>query len=328
MAVGASKEKLLDWVNDQSQLDIRTKYLLNRLALYADGDCCAWAKVETLAVAINGTERTVQNHLKRLLEAGLIRKTGRMHRLKDSTRSVPIYQLGPDVHGLGKEAVREAEIDPSGTCSMGESMGEKFSPIDRVWVKNSEGMGEKGVHPIKEPIGTEGAIAPTAGAREGLSEVFRKVEAATPRRMLAVSDPDAAFEVLVRLAAEGVEVDQIAGCLTRMGQDPLFLNRRIPVPLETVLAKRQFRAWWPEAEATEATGEPGSPTCQLPADVRAVLGETFIAAWLGGAVWLADERRILTRLSIQATKLANDHRRDLAAIGVSWAVQSPTEVAA
>lgn len=320
MAAGASKEKLLDWVNDQAQLDIRTKYLLNRLALYADGDCCAWAKVETLALAINGTERTVQNHLRRLLDAGLIRKTGRMHRLKGSTRSVPIYQLGPDVEGLGFDTSGEA----SGACSMGENI----SPIDGVWVKNSEGMGEKGFHPVKEPIGTKGAIAPTAGAREAVDQVFAEVEAAAPKRMLAVSDPEAARAVLQQLAEAGIDVAEIPGCLRRMAVDDLFKNRRVPVPLQELLAKRQFRAWWPEPEAANAEREPGSSACQLPDEVRAVLGEAFIAAWLGGAVWRAEDRTILTRLGVQADKLARDHHLALAEIGVSWAVQTRAGIAA
>lgn len=59
-----------------------------------------------------------------------------------------------------------------------------------------------------------------------------------------------------------------------------------------------------------------------------MLGEAFIAAWLGGAVWRAEDRTILTRLGVQADKLARDHHLALAEIGVSWAVQTRAGIAA
>jgi hypothetical protein len=47
------KADLYKWVNDQQQLDMRTKYILKELADFAEADCCAWSKVATLAYAAN-----------------------------------------------------------------------------------------------------------------------------------------------------------------------------------------------------------------------------------------------------------------------------------
>jgi DNA-binding transcriptional ArsR family regulator len=70
------KADLFRWVNDQQQLDMRTKFILKELASFADSDCCAWSKVDDLAYAANCSPRTVQYHLAALLEAGLMRRPG------------------------------------------------------------------------------------------------------------------------------------------------------------------------------------------------------------------------------------------------------------
>lgn len=136
------KERLLDWVNGQRQLAPTAKFLLYKLAQFADGECCAWATIQVLADAVNISERSVQYKLREFERDGLISKSGRMHRMRNSTRSVPIYQLAPDVEGLGSPAA-------GGGC-----MGADFAPMDRHGCKPGGGMGAKGLHP-QEPMGTE-----------------------------------------------------------------------------------------------------------------------------------------------------------------------------
>ena len=50
----------MSWVSAQRDLDPTSKFLLHRLALYADAEGCAWASVPTLAAECNVSERTVQ----------------------------------------------------------------------------------------------------------------------------------------------------------------------------------------------------------------------------------------------------------------------------
>ena len=124
----------MKWVDDQVQLDMGVKFVLAKLASYADGEGVSWSPIAILAKHINRTERTVQNYLAQLKADGLIADTGEVHRLKDSTRSVPKYQLAPELLAADSEALAASKADAS--------MGEKFSPIDGVWVKKSRGMGE------------------------------------------------------------------------------------------------------------------------------------------------------------------------------------------
>lgn len=233
------KAALMDWANDQNQLDRTAKYTLKELASYADADCCAWAKVATLAYGVNCSERTLQYQLRALQEAGLIRDTGRTHRLEGSTRSVPIYQLAPDADGLGRAG----------------PMGAVSAPILGDGCKTGGGMGAIGLHP-QETIGDQelaDASSPGASARE---IAFRDLVDASPKPVLKFADLAAAFAAFCVLADQGVEVGRLAECARRMGEDPAFRSRRFPDPLEAWLSKGQFLGWWPSARADEAVPQP------------------------------------------------------------------------
>jgi len=73
------KDLLMLWVDDQVQLDSRTKYILDKFARFADANGQGWAPVAVLAERTNSSERTVQYALRRLEAEGLIRRTGEEH---------------------------------------------------------------------------------------------------------------------------------------------------------------------------------------------------------------------------------------------------------
>ena len=152
---GIGKNRLLDWVDDQIQLPTATKYVLDKLARFADANGESWAPVARLAVLVNCDERSIQNHLKRLKDDGLIVDTGRKHRLPDSTRSVPLYQLAPELLEAPKSAKAMGEnSSPIDAASMGETV----SPIDPAWVKKSGRMGENcftRIEPLNPPLSDE-----------------------------------------------------------------------------------------------------------------------------------------------------------------------------
>lgn len=240
IASRGQKIDLLKWANDQNQLERTTKSTLKELAGYADADCCSWAKVSTLAYGVNCAERTVQYQLRALQEAGLIRDTGRLHRLEGSTRSVPIYQLAPSVEGLGRP----------------ERMGAEIAPIDGDGCNPAGGMGAIGLHP-QETIGTKelaDASSPGASARtEVLDGVFDQLVEAVPARMLKFSDLGEARLELAALAERGLDVRQLPDCAVRMASDPDFKSRKFPPPLEDWIAKGQWRGYpAPAAAAREA----------------------------------------------------------------------------
>jgi hypothetical protein len=97
-----------------------------------------------------------------------------------------------------------------------------------------------------------GAKAPSPGAREREARLragFEALEAATPKAVLKFADRDLAFAAYCELDAAGEDVAALADCARRMGEDPAFKSRKFPPPLETWLAKRQYRGWQAEAAA-------------------------------------------------------------------------------
>lgn len=262
IASRGQKIDLLKWANDQNQLERTTKSTLKELAGYADADCCSWAKISTLAYGVNCSERTVQYQLRALQEAGLIRDTGRLHRLEGSTRSVPIYQLAPSVEGLGKP----------------ERMGAEIAPIEGDGCNPAGGMGAIGLHP-QETIGTKelaDASSPGACARtDVLDEVFDQLVEAVPARMLKFSDLGAARLELAALAERGTDVRQLPDCAIRMADDPDFKSRKFPPTLEDWIAKGQWRGY-PAAAAVAREAEIASP---VSASAKYAAGDADQAVW-------------------------------------------------
>lgn len=299
----ASKTRLLAWAEDQA-LEFRTRYILEKLASFAGPTRETWAPVAYLAKVAQCSERKVQYCLAKLKEGGFIAATAKRKRLDDSTRSVPVYRVAP---GWNSEMTAEIEgaegVDP---------MGANRAPIDGA--EPGHGCTDDGVwvhractpKDLKDP--TEFANAHSASAREALVEGYRALEAATPRKVLANTDPDEALAAYVALAEDGVEVAELPGCAERMGADPGFKTRKFPAGLQVWLAKRQYRGWWPEAEAAAVAAGPVAvdPVEALPAEVVAAFGADFVRAWLGEATWREEDRTIVTKRVVQRNKIRGD----------------------
>jgi hypothetical protein len=194
------KEALMTWVDLQHQLDPRTKFILHRLALYADANCQAWSKVDTLADATNSSRRTVFNVLRALEADGLIRQTGEMHTLNPGSRyprRVPFYQLAAGVEGCDPLAASGANIapQPDGSGAETEALGCK---IERAQVQLSA--------PRNENSGTE--ISYEIRAREA-EELFERLEAAFCVKGLGFTRRDVARAEFLTLLESGSTAEQL-----------------------------------------------------------------------------------------------------------------------
>lgn len=129
----------------------------------------------------------------------------------------------------------------------------------------------RGQEPLRGTLKRE----PSPGARD-LAALFGELEAALPARVLKFTDRDRAFQAFADAAALGVEVEQLAGCARRMAADPEFRSRKHPPPLETWIAKGQWRGWAAEDGAVAAGGAAG------PADGQGVPPE-IVARFLAVA---------------------------------------------
>jgi hypothetical protein len=292
MSALPQKVDLLKWVEDQLQLDPVSKYILEKLARFADAEGCSWAKIDTLAQTTNCSVRTVQIRLRKLEEDGLIERTGRTHRLKHSTRSVPIYQLAPNVEGFG----------------LAVSMGAGSAPIDGVWVQETQSMGAA----ICTRIGTERTKGESydSPVRERARErdVFEQLEAAYPKSGLKVTDREAAWLAICALADQGVEIERLADCARAMVVDPAQKKRDYgPPSMQAWMMRGQYRGWWPDGNVADvAAADLSDPAQILPDDLVAEFGLSFLNAWAPGARWIADRRLLVTRLGVQASKFRNE----------------------
>lgn len=318
------KADLFKWVNDQQQLDMRTKFILKELAAFAGPDCCAWCKVDDLAYAANCTVRTVQYHLAALQEAGLIKATGRLHRLENSTRSVPWWQLAPDVEGLGAAEGMGAKIAPIAPAPMGEAQA---APMAEPWVQSGEGMGATGLHPHMENSGEHtGAKAPSPRAREA---AFAELERATPKALLKYADRGVAFAAFCDLLDAGVTVAQLVAAAGRMAADPAFKTRKYPPALEDWLGKGQWRGWdgedAPGAGMHPASAPIGSPVPpEIEAVFLAVIGAGKVGSYLKPCSFEAGPpARLVARTGIARDWLDREIRADaqLRALGLVVDVQ-------
>lgn len=180
MPSGITKAGLLKWADERYELDLESKVILRTLASLADEDCWAWAKVETLSLAANCSIRTTQSRLKALKADGYIYDGGETHRLKNSTRSVPLYLTGPDALDARDAAdlARRAALDAPDAAP---SMGAKLAPIEPGHgCKSGGGMGATVCTPIdpKDPSESSDELSTGASAREALG--FEKAIRAWP----------------------------------------------------------------------------------------------------------------------------------------------------
>lgn len=284
------KLDLIRWAESEGRgLQLRRKVILLKLAQLADDECCAWAKIDTLADAANCETRCAQTCVRELEALGLIVRTGRQHRLKNSSRSVPVYQLAPQVEGLGSSI---------------KSMGAKPAPIEPHGCKTSAAMGAQGVHPYKEPkepieISTD--ISPER-TRE-LAQIFDQLEVAYPAQGLGFSDQSVSRRAFLDLAAQGVAVEQLPAAAIAYGLDPVHKRRDYGiVSLQRWLSEGRYRAWL----RRPAGGEPDAVTlgCDVPAEIVAELEAIApVASFLAGAAWREADRTIVARLRFAADEI-------------------------
>ena len=317
-----AKEDVMKWADGQTGIPTGHKFLLSKFASYADADGLSWSKIDLLSAHVNKDERTVQRWLLDLKRWGLIKDSGRKHRLDGSTRSVPLYRLQTEVWRLkGWESMGDTDVTHSDDASV-----TLLSPIENAWVTPAASMGDTAVTCI-DPIDPNSFASLTQrageGAGEDLDEGFRALEAAVPKRMLAVSDPDTAFALFVELRGQGVAAETLVDCAARMGASDWWKSRRVPIPLEDWLRKRQFRGWMPDDETPVDPGsaEPAPGEFDAPAEVLGPIvarkGAAWVAAWLGQARWDPDRRAIVCRLSVQADRVRGElGTRWLADLGV------------
>jgi hypothetical protein len=321
------KADLFKWANDQQQLAMRTKAILKELCAFADAECVTWAPVATLAYAANCNERTVQYHLRKLEAEGLLAPTGNMHRLENSSRSVPTYRLAPHVEGLGLPYGQAAP--PAADAG---AMGAKIAPIEGAHgCKSASSMGAKGLHPYKENLGEpEEANASSQRAREpsaDLEAVFGAIEAAYPRLGLGFTDRSAAWAALQRLAAEGVDVSALPDAARRYAADPILRKRDFgPVALQRWLSEGRYRGWLIGDDTGPAAQAESDPAAVLPTDVAAVFSARDLAwrrSWLRGAVWRDGERRLQLRTGMAVERVDRELGPSLRAIGVQLGTPPP-----
>jgi len=250
------KADLYKWANDQQQLDMRSKALLKEMVGLAQADGSVWFLVPDMAYACNCVDRTIQLILRKLQAALLIELTDETHRLKNSTRSVPVYRLLPE--GF-----------------FGASMGEILSPIEPARVKSEASMGETGFHPQGQQGHQERADALSAGARER-DALFDAIVMAADPALLLFADLEAARASLDGLAEQGLPVDRLPQVLRFMAADPEFRSRKHPPQLHTWLARGMWRGWLAKLDAAAGPAEPeAGPAAICSADDGAT------AAWIG-----------------------------------------------
>lgn len=298
----AGKPALMDWVEDQTEIDPLSKYILEKMAAFADAEACGYAVVSLIAKKVNTSERTVQRRLRDLEELRLIENTGRTHRLRDSTRSVPIYQIAPDVEGFGR------------SHSMGDNA---VTHRNGPWVTKSVGMGDTVVTRIdtKESNGESYDSPACARARERAA--FEDLEKAYPKAGLKITDREAAWIAICALADMGVEIETLAACAAAMATDPLTKKRDFLPSMQAWMTRGQYRGYWPDDPVSEVVAvAPIVAGDGVPADVVEGLGAAFLAAWAPGATWRAADRTLVVRLGLQASKFRNDKRADLQRLGV------------
>lgn len=283
-----TKGDLLRWVDDLVDLDAEATIIVTKLAAFADEECCGWAKVETLAKAARCSVRTAQYRLRVLIERGYIRDTGQRHRLKDSTRSVPVYLVGP---------LAEAVDNPS--------MGAEAAPIEPEYgCKTDGGMGAAACTPKepKEPSRSSDELLTRARETD-----FDRLEAAYPRLGLGFTDRSMARRAFVDLVGGGADPAALIAAAAAYAADPVLKRRDYgPVGLHRWLSEGRYRAWTPSArEDAPAAKSPARTPFAGPAEVaeELVAAAPSAAACLVGAGWREADRTVLAPSGWAATEL-------------------------
>lgn len=304
MSSGPSKIDLMKWADERREVDLISKVILQKFAGYASEDGDTWCKVETLADHANCSVRTLQSRLSALKESGYLFDTGRTHRLKRSTRSVPIYLLQPSVEAA----------EPT------VSMGANSAPIAGYGCKESGGMGATARTPkdTKEPNDSSDELSTRAREREA---VFDQIEDGYPRAGIGVSDRSQALRAFHDLADRGVDIGALPAAAARYAADPMLKRRDFgPVSLQRWLGEGRYRGWLEVAAAPSPTASRQRTAFAGPADLKARIeaekGEVFVTTYLDPAAW-DDEAKILTPFSVAGARKLAEVRHIIRDFGAS-----------
>jgi hypothetical protein len=221
----------------------------------------AFPSKRTLAEDMMCSEKTVMRLLQDLVSAGLLVRLDVEERATKRTRTCGYYfpiQGRPPTRD--EVAVFEREIGGRVTL-VSPWEGDTGVPLE-----GDTGVPLEGdtcvtgrvttVSPLYEPpLEPSGSEEPSPGAR-AREALVSEIEQAMPRRMVAVSDQVAYREALETLAEQGVDLAVLPGCLRRWEVDPLFVSRKVPVPLERWLSSGMWRGSLPDAAVAVEAPEP------------------------------------------------------------------------
>ncbi len=296
MSGDPDKLDLMQWADRRREVDLQAKVILQKFAAFADAEGRTWRKVADLAEDANCSIRTVHSRLRWLEENRYIRPTGEMHRLKDSTRSVPVYVLRPTF-----------EVE-----DVANSMCANSAYMRGACVQTGAGMCATGCTCIdtQEPLEEQKGAGARADERVGVSvgEAYARIEAAYPPEALGFTDPDAARAVLADLIGQGVEVGDLVAAAADFAVSPMLSRRTYgPVALQRWLSEGRYRGFGPfleRAKAARAGSVAGAAGVgagsvagawtgpeALRADLLGLLGDGF-AATLARCAWAVEGRRV------------------------------------
>ncbi len=309
MTADPDKHDLIRWADDRREIDLQSKVILQKFALFADDEGVTWRPVAKLAADANCSIRTVHTRLRWLEERGYLRQTGEMHRLKNSTRSVPKYILQPSF-----EQPEEAAAAP-------ESMYANSAHIAVACVQAEAGMCATGCTP-NETLESQN-IQKGAGARAdedlaGLAEAYDRVERAYPPEALGYTDNVMAKRALADLIGQGVSIDDLVAAAADFAESPRLKTRSFgPVGLQRWLGEGRYRGFGPflaRAKAARGVGvakagavavEPAgwAGPAEVWAAVAARLGEAAAGSCLSRARWDGERRAVVAASSWAFGKL-------------------------
>lgn len=169
-------------------------------------------------------------------------------------------------------------------------------------MQNGEGMGAAGLHPHKEPKGTEERSTDLSERARVLEGVFDQVEAAYPG--LGFSDRSMAWRAFLDLAGAGVAVADLPAAAAGYAADPILKRREYgPVSLQRWLSEGRYREWMPRKPAEPArTACASAVPAEIVAELEAAASES-VATYLAPAEWRAADRTIIARTGFAAERI-------------------------
>jgi hypothetical protein len=305
-------ERAIAWAQDQRCPNRTAKFVLMRLAAYADAEGVVWAFVERLADEIQASDRTVQRAMRQLEGERLIVKTG-----KFKGRNVPFYRL--DLVGARAQTV--TPVSPLN--------GDKLSPF-------AGSNGDTPVTPTVTPVSPQSietnpeAVAnatPSGGVRageasscdDGFEALWASAPDAAKRGVSSRRQGLTAWRGEVAVGADPVAM--------AVGVRAYFADRTAwgasgrPKAFHTVLTSGCWESFVANGVRGAAFAQPTPGVWSGPVEVRAAyveaMGADWTASWLDPCGWDAEGRCIVARTGLAADRLKADGRRILAELQVS-----------